>query len=59
MAAPPRAGQFSISKAWIHLPERLTAEIIRGMLDGTTDLGIVSGPHDAEGWRSTTSAPTG
>lgn len=33
----------------VDLQERLTAEIIRGVLDGTTDLGITSGPIDAEG----------
>lgn len=33
----------------VDLQERLTAEIIRGVLDGTTDLGIVSGPIDDPG----------
>lgn len=33
----------------IDLQERLTPEIIRGVLDGTTDLGIISGPVDVEG----------
>ena len=33
----------------VDLQERLTGEIIRGVLDGTTDLGIVSGPVDADG----------
>lgn len=33
----------------VDLQERLTPEIIRGVLDGTTDLGIMSGPVDADG----------
>lgn len=33
----------------VDLQERLTGEIIRGVLDGTTDLGIVSGPINADG----------
>lgn len=33
----------------VDLQERLTPEIIRGVLDGTTDLGIMSGPVDVEG----------
>lgn len=31
----------------IDLQERLTRDIVRGVLDGTTDLGIVAGPVDA------------
>lgn len=33
----------------VDLQERLTPEIIRGVLDGTTDLGIMSGPVDVDG----------
>lgn len=33
----------------VDLQERLTTEIIRGVLDGTTDLGIMSGPVDTDG----------
>ncbi len=33
----------------VDLQERLTAEIVRGVLDGTTDLGIVSGAVDVDG----------
>lgn len=33
----------------VDLQERLTPEIIRGVLDGTTDVGIMSGPVDADG----------
>lgn len=33
----------------VDLQERLTSEIVRGVLDGTTDLGIMSGPVDADG----------
>lgn len=33
----------------VDLQERMTTEIIRGVLDGTTDLGIVSGPVDVDG----------
>lgn len=33
----------------VDLQERLTGEIIRGVLDGTTDLGITSGPLEADG----------
>jgi DNA-binding transcriptional LysR family regulator len=36
-------------KVDVDLQERPTAEIIRGVLDGTTDLGITSGPIGAEG----------
>ncbi len=36
-------------KVDVDLQERPTAEIIRGVLDGTTDLGISSGPIQAEG----------
>jgi len=36
-------------KVDVDLQERPTAEIIRGVLDGTTDLGITSGPIDADG----------
>lgn len=36
-------------KVDVDLQERTTAEIIRGVLDGMTDLGITSGPIDAEG----------
>lgn len=36
-------------KVDVDLQERPTAEIIRGVLDGTTDLGITSGPIAAEG----------
>ena len=43
-------------KVDVDLQERPTAEIIRGVLDGTTDLGITSGPIGAEG---PPSAPTG
>ena len=31
----------------VDLQERLTRDIVRGVLDGTTDLGIVAGPVDA------------
>ena len=31
----------------VDLQERLTRDIVRGVLDGSTDLGIVSGPIDA------------
>lgn len=33
----------------VDLQERLTGEIVRGVLDGTTDLGITSGPIEADG----------
>jgi len=33
----------------VDLQERQTGEIIRGVLDGTTDLGIVAGPVDVDG----------
>ncbi|NMG42513.1 LysR family transcriptional regulator [Aromatoleum toluvorans] len=33
----------------VDLQERATSEIIRGVLDGTTDLGITSGPLDVDG----------
>jgi len=36
-------------KVDVDLQERQTAEIIRGVLDGMTDLGITSGPIDADG----------
>ncbi len=36
-------------KVDVDLQERPTAEIIRGVLDGSTDLGITSGPINAEG----------
>lgn len=36
-------------KVDVDLQERPTSEIIRGVLDGTTDLGITSGPIAAEG----------
>ncbi|MFT3760863.1 LysR substrate-binding domain-containing protein [Thauera sp.] len=36
-------------KVDVNLQERPTAEIIRGVLDGTTDLGITSGPVAADG----------
>lgn len=36
-------------KVDVDLQERPTAEIIRGVLDGTTDLGITSGMIDADG----------
>lgn len=36
-------------KVDVDLQERPTAEIIRGVLDGTTDLGITSGPIAADG----------
>ncbi len=36
-------------KVDVDLQERPTAEIIRGVLDGTTDLGITSGTIDADG----------
>lgn len=36
-------------KVDVDLQERPTAEIIRGVLDGTTDLGITSGPVTADG----------
>ena len=31
----------------VDLQERLTRDIVRGVLDGTTDLGVVAGPVDA------------
>lgn len=43
----------------VDLQERLTRDIVRGVLDGTTDLGIVAGPVDALNCRPSTSAPTG
>lgn len=33
----------------VDLQERLTKEIVRGVLDGTTDIGIIAGPVDADG----------
>ena len=36
-------------KVDVNLQERPTSEIIRGVLDGTTDLGITSGPITADG----------
>ncbi len=42
----------------VDLQERLSRDIVRGVLDGSTDLGIIAGPVAASGLQVLHSAPT-